>query len=99
MVQAAPRYADPLVLAIYRLDDGKMSFAELGRRVGREAETLGLRRPSYVHVRRLAHAERERLAERRRLLTRAAETFAVGLVPDVVELILGLEENAALKAS
>ena len=44
-----------LKAAVERLDDGKMPLAELCRRVGAEAERLGLPRPSYERVRTLAH--------------------------------------------
>ena len=94
MVASAPRYADALVEAIHRLDDGRLPLAELARRVGREAEALGLVRPSYVHVRRLAQAERERRRAQRELLSDAVTVFAAGRVPDLVRLAVDLGETA-----
>jgi len=44
--------------ALVRLDDRLVPIAEINRRVGREAERLGLRRPSYQRVRVLVHHSR-----------------------------------------
>lgn len=41
-----------------RLDNGKRPIAEIHRRVAREAERLGLARPSYERVRTLVHESR-----------------------------------------
>jgi hypothetical protein len=60
MVPAAPRYDVRLVRALRLLDDPKQPIAETCRRLGQVASRLGLPRPSYVHVRRLVHAERAR---------------------------------------
>jgi hypothetical protein len=54
----APRISPRLVEAIVRLDDARSPIAELNRRVGEEAERLGLRRPSYQRVRELVHQSR-----------------------------------------
>ena len=54
----APRISPRLVEAIVRLDDGRVPIAEINRRVGSEAERLGLRRPSYQRVRELVHQSR-----------------------------------------
>ena len=60
---AAPRY-DPMVLeAIRRLDDDRLPIAETCRRVGQFAAKLDLPRPSYVHLRRIVKAKRERARE------------------------------------
>src|SRR4051794_41412172 len=48
-----------------RIDDGRLPYAEIARRIGREAERLGAARPSYQRVRQLVHASRERRARRR----------------------------------
>jgi len=57
---SAPRY-DPRILAsIRRLDDTSESIAQTCRKVGEAAEALGLPRPSYVHLRRIVKAERQR---------------------------------------
>jgi hypothetical protein len=57
---AAPRLSPRLLLAIERFDDGRLPIAEIGRRVGAEAERLGLTRPSYSRVRTLVQAQRRR---------------------------------------
>jgi hypothetical protein len=51
----APRFSPRLIDAIVRLDDRRIPIAEVNRRVGQEAERLGLRRPSYQRVRVLVH--------------------------------------------
>ena len=58
MVDSAPRLSPRLLDAIVRIDDGSMPIAEIRRRVGREAERLGLPRPSYERVRELVHESR-----------------------------------------
>jgi hypothetical protein len=60
MVPSAPRYDSRIVDAVRAFDDPRGSIAEVCRRVGEEATRLGLPRPSYVHIRRIVHAERER---------------------------------------
>jgi hypothetical protein len=59
---SAPRLSPRLLAALERIDDGKLPIAELRRRVGTEAERLGLARPSYERVRILAHEHRARRA-------------------------------------
>jgi hypothetical protein len=51
----APRIPPRLVHALDRLDDRRLPIAELNRRLGAEAERMGLRRPSYERVRQLLH--------------------------------------------
>jgi hypothetical protein len=51
----APRFSPRLIDAIVRLDDRRIPIAEVNRRVGQEAERLGVRRPSYQRVRVLVH--------------------------------------------
>jgi hypothetical protein len=60
----APRISPRLVEAIVRLDDTRVPIAEINRRVGEEAERLGLRRPSYQRIRELVHESR-RIRRRR----------------------------------
>jgi hypothetical protein len=60
MTSSAPRYPDALVDAIAELDDERLPIAEVSRRLGALAMELGVVRPSYVHLRRLVHASRER---------------------------------------
>ena len=54
----APRISPRLVEALVRLDDTRVPIAEVNRRLGREAERLGLPRPSYQRVRELVHQSR-----------------------------------------
>jgi len=51
----APRIPPRLIQALDRLDDRRVPIAEVNRRLGAEAERLGLRRPSYQRVRELVH--------------------------------------------
>ena len=55
MPKFAPRISQQLLDAVARLDDRKQPIAETCRRVGAEAERLGLPRPSYQRVRVLVH--------------------------------------------
>jgi hypothetical protein len=63
MTDCAPRLSPRLLAALDRFDDGSMPIAELSRRVGAEAQRLGLPRPSYERVRVLAHELRARRDE------------------------------------
>ena len=56
----APRYDPRILAAVRKLDDGRQPMAEICRRVGEVSQGLGLTRPSYVHLRRIITAERER---------------------------------------
>jgi hypothetical protein len=58
MVPAAPRIHRLLVDRVDQLSRQPLGIAEIGRRVGATAETLGLPRPSYEQIRVLAHAAR-----------------------------------------
>jgi hypothetical protein len=62
VTRSAPRYPAALLDAIGRLDDEGVPIAEVCRRIGDHAGELGLTRPSYVHLRRLVRASRERQA-------------------------------------
>jgi hypothetical protein len=55
----APRIDAALLEALVELDDPTVPIAEINRRVGRRAEQLGLRRPSYQRVRELVHESRQ----------------------------------------
>jgi hypothetical protein len=55
----APRYDARLVAALVDLDDRSLAIAEICRRLGDVAASIGVPRPSYVHVRRLVRAKRE----------------------------------------
>ena len=54
-----PRYPARLLDVIERLSSERVPIAEINRRVGAEAERLGLPRPSYERVRELVHEARE----------------------------------------
>ena len=58
MLRFAPRIPDRLGKALVRLDDRGVPIAETYRRLGIEADRLGLTRPSYERVRELVHRER-----------------------------------------
>jgi hypothetical protein len=54
----APRIGPELLTALVRLDDRRRPIAETSRRLGAEADRLGLPRPSYQRVRVLVHESR-----------------------------------------
>jgi hypothetical protein len=54
----APRISRRLIEAIVRFDDRSRPIAETYRRVGAEADRLGLTRPSYQRIRELVHEAR-----------------------------------------
>jgi hypothetical protein len=58
MTASAPRYHPAIRAAVARLDDETVPIAEVVRRVADLAESLGLPRPNYTHVRRLVHDAR-----------------------------------------
>jgi len=64
----APRIPPRLLEVLVELDDPDLPLAEINRRVGAEAERLGLQRPSYERVRVILHESR-RLKIRRRQQT------------------------------
>jgi hypothetical protein len=66
----APRIAPALVEALIELDDRDLPTAEINRRLGEHAESLGLRRPSYQRVRELVHELRALRPPRRGPTTR-----------------------------
>jgi hypothetical protein len=83
MVPLAPRYDDRILDAIQMLDDREEPMAEICRRIGEAAWSLGLPRPSYVHLRRLLHVYRELCDEeeaRRRELREIRADVAVRLL-------------------
>lgn len=55
MLAFAPRIPQRLLEALARVDNPSLPIAEINRRLGAEAERLGLRRPSYQRVRVLVH--------------------------------------------
>jgi hypothetical protein len=58
VVASAPRIAPELIAALERLDDPSIPIAEIARRLGSEADRLGVPRPSYDRVRELVHERR-----------------------------------------
>jgi hypothetical protein len=87
---------DPrIAVLVVELDRDEVSMAQTWRDVGRAAERLGMRRPSYQHVRRLVRIARRRRqleAAGRAVLRRAATTLAAGRVPSAVLVLERLRE-------
>ncbi len=79
-MRIAPRYDERIIDAVVALDDRGQPLAEINRRIAAHVEPLGITRPSYVHLRRLILAERERQDDKRRrseeLLEIAADVYA-----------------------
>jgi hypothetical protein len=71
----APRYPDRLYELIERLDDERLSLAELVRRIGDAAACEGLVRPSPPHVRRLLSEQRARRADDREVRQAALDAL------------------------
>jgi hypothetical protein len=86
VIPCAPRYNRRIFDLVRALDDRGESIAEICRRVGREAERLGLTRPSYVHLRRVIQAERQREDEIREIVDRTARKLVRGLRVDPCEV-------------
>jgi hypothetical protein len=89
VVPLAPRYDIRLVDAVRLLDDRRQPIAETCRQVAAVAERLGLPRPSYVHLRRVVHRERETVegelrerAARREVRDAALTALLTGRIPD-----------------
>ena len=87
---------DPrIAVLVAELDCADAPMAQTWREVGAAAERLGMRRPSYQHVRRLVRIERRRRqleARGRVVLGRAAATLAAGRVPSAVLVLERLRE-------
>ena len=58
MVNSAPRLSQRLIDAIALIDEPDLPIAEIRRRVGLEADRLGVPRPSCERVRELVHESR-----------------------------------------
>ena len=69
----SPRVHEYLIIRVWAHDDGRLAMAEIWRRVGRDAEKIGLAMPGYHSVRAIVRAERERRAARREALIIALE--------------------------
>ena len=78
MPTSAARIPDRLLDAIDRIDDGKLPLAEIARRLGAEADRLGLTRPSYERVRQLIHEARAQRADRGAALRIVLEVGVAG---------------------
>ena len=99
MVPLAPRYDPRVIETVRALDDRREPIAEINRRVGVAVVKLGLIKPSYVHIRRLVLAERERQDADRRRREAVREVVAditakvlAGRVPTVYEILDRLED-------
>jgi hypothetical protein len=76
-----------LVQLVAHFDRADVPAAETWRRVSLAAERVGMKRPSYGHVRRLVRIERrlqELRAQQRDVWKDAVTRSAAGLVPSVV---------------
>ena len=76
-----------MAVLVSALDADGVPMAETWRAVGRAAERVGLRRPSYQHVRRLVRIERRRRElerQGREVWGDVARTLAAGRVPSAV---------------
>jgi hypothetical protein len=51
----APRIPKRLLAALVRLDDPSVPIAETHRRLGEQADRMGITRPSYQRIRELVH--------------------------------------------
>jgi hypothetical protein len=89
VVRIAPRYDERILDAVLALDDSGQPLAEISRRIAAHVEQLGITRPSYVHLRRLILAAREREDERRRrnkeLLQIAADVYTDATLGKLVD--------------
>ena len=99
---ASSRATRPRLRELVAALDEDGPLAETWRLVGQTAANLGLPRPSYPHVRRLAIDERRRRRARRELrdvVREAASTIATGRAPSF-DYTLGrlLDAQAALAA-
>lgn len=84
MIPLAPRY-DPRILEVAAaLDDTRESMAETCRRVGAVAESLGLIRPSYSHLRR-AIVEKRRADEAAQARRAELRKIAVDVYMDMTQ--------------
>ena len=79
MIPIAPRYDGRVLELASALDDPAEPMAETCRRVGTVAESLGLFRPSYSHLRRFLtekrEAERAKRARQEELRRIAADVY------------------------
>ena len=82
----SPRLHPFLVEQSWIHDDGRRPIAEIWRRVGLEAERVGLAAPGYHSVRAVVRAERERRAARNEALLIALDE-ATRRVPDGLRII------------
>lgn len=93
---------DPrIAVLVVELDTDDVPMAQTWREVAGAAERLGMRRPSYQHVRRLVRIERRRRqleARGRAVLGRAATTLAAGRVPSAVLVLEQLRDLRGAEA-
>ena len=93
VVPLAPRYDPRIVELAVALDDPEEAMAETCRRVAAVAESFGLFRPSYAHLRRFLVEKREndeaaraRRAELRRIAADVYFDAMRGFVVDAYEV-------------
>ena len=95
MPSSAPRYDERILAAARALDDERQPIAEICRRVGRECDRLGLTRPSYVHLRRIIRAERERREALSEVRHELVEQLFSGRAPNIAKARAQAREAAA----
>jgi hypothetical protein len=82
----SPRVHELLLARVWEHDDGRLTMAEIWRRLRRDAARLGLFCPGYHTIRTIVKAERERRAAQREALVIAVEE-AFAWSPDVFRIL------------
>lgn len=95
MVPLAPRYDPRIYELVRRLDERSEPIAEISRRVGTAAVANGLIRPSYSHLRRVIHAERDYADAIGALIEDVAYRAVAGLRIDAYEVADRVQEARA----
>jgi hypothetical protein len=96
-MKIAPRYDARILDAMRALDDRGQPLAETCRRVGEVAGALGLPRPSYVHLRRLILAERDREDAVRAVFDDVAGRMLVGRFVDSYDVADRLRDARGIR--
>ena len=92
MVPLAPRYKPQIYELVRKLDERSEPIAEVSRRVGATAVEIGLIRPSYSHLRRVIHSEREYSDAIRAVIEDVAYRAVAGLRIDAYQVADRVQE-------
>jgi hypothetical protein len=92
-VDFSPRVDPRLVAAVRMMDVERMSVAEIWRSTGLAASRLGLCRPGYHSVLRIALDERQRRAARREAIVQALDELWAYTGTDYEALVRRLAET------